>query len=161
MVVVLLPVQPPPLCWKWCGRSVVGIGGATAGGGVMPLPAPDGIAGHGAYRPATTTGLSDVDDDAMVASLPNALSWTRPTKRVMNDEPGVVPARASARSSTPEPHVNAAGSMDPLVGVHVAPPGTRASAPAAHARPTKPLARDASRVAASHTGFPWPFASRK
>jgi hypothetical protein len=127
----------------------------------MAPPEPAGAAGHGAYLPATTTGLSDVDADEIVASLPKELCGTRPTKRVTNDEAGLVPARASARSSTPEPHVKAAGSMAPLLGVHVVPPGTRTSAPAAHARPTEPLAREAVSAAALHIGFAWPLASRK
>lgn len=72
-----------------------------------------------------------------------------PVKRVTYDWLGAVPESASARSSTPFPHVNAAGSMGPLVGTHPAPPGTRARAPGAHARPTVPLAAAALRAAAS------------
>ena len=97
----------------------------------------------------------------MAASVPNAFCGTSPTKRVTNVALGVAPARASARSSTPEPQVKAAESIVALAGTQAIPPGTRASAPAAQARPTEPLAAPAARAAASHMGFAWPFASRK
>jgi hypothetical protein len=134
------------------------VSGGVVGGVTVP---PDGGAGHGWYFPAVMTGLTDVDDDAIVTSLPSALCGTMPTKRVTNVDPGLVPARASARSSTPDPHMNAAGSIEPLLGVHAVPPGTRTSAPVGHARPTEPPAPEAVRAAASHVGFDCPFAWRK
>ena len=84
-----------------------------------------------------------------------------PVNLVTTVAAGEEPASASARSSTPGPQLNAAGSMGVVVGVHVVPPGTRASAPAAHHRPTVPLAAEASRAAASQVGLAWPLASLK
>ena len=89
----------------------------------------------------------------MAASVPSVLCGMTPTKRVTKLSLGLVPARASARSSTPLPHVNAAGSIAPVDGAQIVPPGTRASAPAAQMRPTEPLAIDAVRAAATHVGL--------
>jgi hypothetical protein len=127
----------------------------------MGCPASTVAAGHGSYFPAATSGLIDVEEDVIGASPPSVPCGTIPTKRVTKVALGMVPARASARSSTPLPQVNAAGSMAPVAGVHAVPPGTRASAPAAHERPTEPLAIDALRAADTHIGLSWPFASRK
>jgi len=134
---------------------------AGAAGDAAGSPASTVVAGHGWYLPATSSGLTELDHDVIAASAPSVPCGMIPTKRVTKVALGVVPARASARSSTPFPHVNAAGSMVPLAGVHAVPPGTRASAPAAHALPTEPLAIEALRAADTHVGLSWPFASRK
>ena len=129
----------------------------------MGVPPVGGViwTGQGSYFPAKTTGLSVLDDDVIGASVPRLFCATRPVNRVTTAAAGEVPASASARSSTPGPQLNAAGSMGVVVGAHEAPPGTRASTPAAHARPTVPPAAEASRAAASQVGLAWPLASRK
>ena len=91
--------------------------------------------------------------DEMAASRPRLFAATMPVNLVTTAAAGDAPASASARSSTPGPQVNAAGSIGVAVGVQAGPPGTRASAPVAHQRPTVPLAAEASRAAASHMGF--------
>jgi hypothetical protein len=105
--------------------------------------------------------LTSLVAPVIAASIPKPPFGTSPVKRVRTAAEGEVPASASARSSIPVPHANALGSIAAAVDVHATPPGTRASAPAAQARPTAPLAVAAVRAAASHAGRGWPFASRK
>jgi hypothetical protein len=94
-----------------------------------------------------------LDDDVIGASTPRLPCGTIPVNLVTTAAAGEAPASASARSSTPVPQPNAAGSIGVVAGAQVAPPGTRASAPAAQRRPTVPLAAAASRAAASHVGL--------
>jgi hypothetical protein len=106
-------------------------------------------------------GPTSLAAPVIAASLPKPPFGTSPVKRVRIVAEGEVPASASARSSTPEPHANALGSIAAEVDAHATPPGTCASAPAAQTRPTAPLAVAAARAAASHAGRGCPFASRK
>jgi len=131
--------------------------GATIGG----PPGGSTSTGQGAYVEAITTGLSGLDEATTGRSAPNVPCAMSPVKRVTVAVRGVVPESARARSSTPEPQAKAAGSMAPVATMHAAPPGTRASAPAAHARPTAPVPVAAARAALSHSPRAWPLAPRK
>jgi len=102
-----------------------------------------------------------VPDGVSAASKPSAPFATMPLKRVACAFMGEVPDSASARSSTPAPHAKTDGSIAPALGEQVVPPGTRASDPGAHARPTTSVEPPALRAASSHAVCVLPVASRK
>ena len=108
-----------------------------------------GVVPEQSILPAFWSGLMSVVEGLTARSEPNEPAVTIPAKRVATILEGELPERASARSSTPVPQVNAAGSIAPASATHASPPGTFATMPAAHARPTTPVALDAARAALS------------
>jgi len=124
-------------------------------------PVGNGETGHGAYCPAITIGLIGMPVLLIVPSVPKPFCAMSPVKRVTNERAGAPPASASARSSTPDPQVKAAGSIAPACTVHAFPPGTTASEPGAQRRPSEPAVGTRLRAALSHAGCRVPVASRK
>lgn len=129
-----------------------------------PEPDDDGgffVGDSHSVREASWRGEIATSTEAIAMSVPNEAFPIDPANRVATTRAGETFESANARSSIPAPHVNAAGSIAPLPGVHGSPPATFATAPATHARRTTPSEFDAPSVDVSHSGRGPPLAAPK